>query len=317
MKREILFTLAVASGCQSVNWPLWQERRWHKAALHTHTVHSDGEATPEAMLRWYRKQGFTIVALTDHNRNVPVSVAASRQSGLLVIPGVEYTSRGGGKPVHVGGLFSLLDVEGLTESTPAAALRAMWADVARRGALGIVNHPNYEHALTAADFKGLDVTLLEVFNASSSVLNDGDAATPPVEALWDDLLRGGRRIYGVATDDAHALPGGKNPNVPGKAWVMVYARLEPVDVRAALEHGRFYATTGPLLADLRASRSGLSARAVEEPGVTYWWRVTGGEAPATVTGPAVWLARPAAGYRRATLHASDGSRLFLQPVFAP
>lgn len=317
MKRAILLAAAVAAGCQPIGWPLWSERRWHKAALHTHTVHSDGEASPEAMLRWYRRQGFTIVALTDHNRNMPLTVAASRQRGLLVIPGVEYTSRGGGKPVHVGSLFTLLDVAGLSAATPAEALRAMWADVGRRGALGIVNHPNYEHALTAADFTGLDVALLEVFNASSGVLNDGDAVAPPVEDLWDELLRSGRRIYGVATDDAHALPGGKNVNVPGRAWVMLYARLEPADVRRALETGRFYATTGPRLAELRPSRSGVFARAVEQAGVAYWWRVTGGEAPAVVTGPAVWLARPARGYRRATLHATDGSRLYLQPAFAP
>lgn len=317
MRRALLVLAVLAAGCQSVGWPLFAERRWHKAALHTHTVHSDGEATPEAMLRWYRRRGFTIVALTDHNRNTPLSAGFSWQQGMLVIPGVEFTSRGGGKPVHMNGLFSLFDVTGLSAGTPAEALGAMGAELARRGALAVVNHPNYEYALRVSDFSGVEAGLLEVYNGSSGTLNDGDAQAPPVEALWDALLRDGRRIYGIAVDDAHALPGGANPNGPGKAWVMIYARLEPGDVRAALERGRFYATTGPLLAVMRASRSGLYARAIAAPGVSYAWRITGGPAPAAVTGAAVWIARPATGYRRATLRASDGSRLYLQPIFAP
>lgn len=313
--RLLLVCVLLCTGCQSLGVPLWAERRWYKAALHTHTVHSDGEATPEAMLRWYRRNGYSIVALTDHNRNTPLAASLPRD-GLLVIPGVEFTSRGGGKPVHMGGLFSTFDVKGLTAQTPAAALAAMFSDLTRRGALAIVNHPNYEYGLTLTDVAGVNARLLEVYNGSSSVLNDGDQHTPPVEALWDGLLRSGRRVYGVATDDAHALPGGANPNVPGKAWVMLYARLEPFDVREALEQGRFYATTGPLLTKFRPSRGGLYARVGEQPGVAYVWRITGGAAPAVVTGPAVWVARPAAGYRRATLRASDGSRVYLQPVFA-
>jgi hypothetical protein len=302
--------------CQSLNvLKPWEERAWRKAALHTHTVHSDGEASPQAMLRWYRRNGFEIVALTDHNRQMPLSAWAWNHR-MLVLPGIEFTSSARGAPVHVNGLFTPFDVKGLETETPREALSGMLAHFAQTGGLAILNHPNYELALSLGDLEGLEFSFLEVFNASSATRNDGDATTPPVESLWDGLLRSGRRVYGVATDDAHALPGSANPNIPGRAWVMVYSRLDQFDVREALERGRFYATTGPILATHRASRSGLLAAVAAQPGVRYRWTIVDSTGVRVVDGPRVWIDRPAQGYRRARLDANDGSRLYLQPIFA-
>lgn len=308
-----LFAGALLGAC---NLAPWQGRAWHKAALHTHTTHSDGERSPAAMVAWYRARGYDIVALTDHNRNVDVDALAALAPGVLLIPGVEYTSRGAGRPVHVNGLFTLRDVRGRSRATAHGVLAAMLRELRRDGALAVVNHPNYGYALRITDLAALPVSHLEIFNASSGALNDGDANAPPVDALWDALLRAGRRVYGIGVDDAHALPGGKNPNVPGRAWTWIYARLDPFDVRAALETGRFYASTGPKLRAWRPGRGGLYARVEPAPGLSYVWEIYGGSATAAVTGPSVWIARPKQGYRRATLFASDGSRLYLQPIFS-
>ena len=39
----------------------------HKANLHCHTRHSDGNLFCEEMARWYEEHGYEIVALTDHD----------------------------------------------------------------------------------------------------------------------------------------------------------------------------------------------------------------------------------------------------------
>ena len=60
---------------------------------------------------------------------------------------------------------------------------------------------------------------------------------------WDQLLAQGKRIWGVATDDAHAVAhfcGG---------WVMVNAEKNVNSVLEALCEGKFYASTGPEIYD--------------------------------------------------------------------
>ena len=65
-----------------------------KGALHVHTTCSDGELSPEEVLRVYRDLGFDFVALTDHDflvisdayENVP-----GEFEGMLVFKGVERT----------------------------------------------------------------------------------------------------------------------------------------------------------------------------------------------------------------------------------
>ncbi|HZS07725.1 MAG TPA: hypothetical protein VFD58_23010 [Blastocatellia bacterium] len=43
------------------------ERRWYKGNTHTHTLNSDGDSTPDEVVRWYREHGYHFLVLTDHN----------------------------------------------------------------------------------------------------------------------------------------------------------------------------------------------------------------------------------------------------------
>src|SRR6185503_13545279 len=40
--------------------------RWYRGNTHTHTINSDGNATPDVVVRWYREHGYDFVVLTDH-----------------------------------------------------------------------------------------------------------------------------------------------------------------------------------------------------------------------------------------------------------
>ena len=46
--------------------------RWFKGNTHTHTLNSDGDSTPDDVVRWYREQRYHFLVLTDHNIVTPV-----------------------------------------------------------------------------------------------------------------------------------------------------------------------------------------------------------------------------------------------------
>ncbi len=53
---------------EKVNWSSFEH---HKAALHVHTIQSDGSHTVDEVVRTYRDAGFTVLAITDHDWNYP------------------------------------------------------------------------------------------------------------------------------------------------------------------------------------------------------------------------------------------------------
>lgn len=59
--------------------------------LHAHSVYSDGDRTPAALVRCALGAGVSLLALTDHDcvDGVTQAVAAGKEAGLPVVPGVE------------------------------------------------------------------------------------------------------------------------------------------------------------------------------------------------------------------------------------
>src|SRR5687767_15681420 len=83
------------------------QMRWYKGNTHTHTLNSDGDSTPDDVVRWYREHGYNFVTLTDHNYLTSVdglNALHGADGKFLVIEGEEVTDRFGEKPIHVNGL---------------------------------------------------------------------------------------------------------------------------------------------------------------------------------------------------------------------
>jgi 3',5'-nucleoside bisphosphate phosphatase len=60
------------------------------ANLHLHTIFSDGELTPAAVLRAHVEAGFTAIAITDHDTLAGLDeLSGIAQQGTRVVPGVE------------------------------------------------------------------------------------------------------------------------------------------------------------------------------------------------------------------------------------
>src|SRR6187397_2074091 len=80
--------------------------RWYKGNTHTHSLNSDGDSTPDEVVRWYREHGYDFLVLTDHNFVTEVDGLNAVQGApgrFLVVRGEEVTSRVGDKPIHVNG----------------------------------------------------------------------------------------------------------------------------------------------------------------------------------------------------------------------
>ena len=111
----LLTSAAVAGTLVSETWDVRslqaQSRdamRWYKGNLHTHTLNSDGDSTPQDdVVRSYREHGYQFLVLTDHNYLTGVdglNALHGADDKFLVVKGEEVTGRLGDKPVHVNGL---------------------------------------------------------------------------------------------------------------------------------------------------------------------------------------------------------------------
>ncbi|WP_234994880.1 PHP domain-containing protein [Microbulbifer donghaiensis] len=74
--------------------------------LHCHSTASDGILSPTELVSRAKSQGVTLLALTDHDTlgGVPEAQRTGDQLGISVLPGIEFSSRWGKRPVHIVGL---------------------------------------------------------------------------------------------------------------------------------------------------------------------------------------------------------------------
>ncbi|NOU78334.1 PHP domain-containing protein [Paenibacillus sp. LMG 31459] len=75
--------------------------------LHSHTQASDGMQPPAENVRLAYEKGLAAVAITDHDTvsGIAEALEAGRRLGITVVPGVEISTRAGGKEIHVLGYY--------------------------------------------------------------------------------------------------------------------------------------------------------------------------------------------------------------------
>jgi hypothetical protein len=226
--------------------------------LHTHSLRSDGTASIEAMVRWYRDHDYQFLAMTEHNVRVdPAELAAQLQPGFVLIPGEEVTNEWKGLPLHVNAICASETIGGgIDFEDPASGLARVTESIRAAGGIPLVNHPNFGWALDAGDIeKGVSLPfLLEIWSGHPIVRAGGDPSHPSEEAIWDDVVARGVPATPVAVDDAHGLAGepGSGDALPGRGWVELFgADLTPSSICEALAAGRLYASSGPRLARIQ------------------------------------------------------------------
>ncbi|MDP4132943.1 MAG: PHP domain-containing protein [Bacillota bacterium] len=263
-----------------------EEGTFYKANLHSHSCLSDGKFTPEQMKEEYKKRGYSVLATTDHDAlhcNYHLT-----EDNFLIITGYEISIRSDDDPTPHAyrkvvdlNLFAkdpynvtqvgynpdsvkwLIDRGKMTQEEVdaikyAGGLRDMHYYVENvnkiikcaneNGFLACINHPMWSLA-NYNDFVNYEGAFaMEIYNHGCYALS----GLTDSSVVFDDLLRAGKKIYCLATDDNHnGLPLNHVNSDSFGGFTMIKAKeLSYPEVIRALESGEFYASTGPLIYDL-------------------------------------------------------------------
>lgn len=329
LSRAALLAAAVAVTGAVMAWPASSSQPvtggiYFKGNLHTHTLNSDGDSTPDDVVRWYREHGYNFVTLTDHNYLTSVdglNALHGADGKFLVMKGEELTDRFGNKPVHVNGFAPDAFIKAPGGSSVLDMAQKMIDAVRGAGAVPSVNHPNFGWAISADELLQLQRTkLFEVFNGHPLVNNAGGGGVPGLEDVWDRMLSSGKLLYGIAVDDAHYFkrPDDRTAPRPGQGWVYVRApRLESRALVEALERGEFYASTGVELQSIDVTSSSMTITIKTEPQSKYRVQFIGRQGTVlseAVTSPATYSFKGDESYVRAKIFESNGKAAWVQPA---
>ena len=314
------FALFDVPAAEHQNQPL----RWYKGNTHTHTLNSDGDSTPDDVVRWYREHGYRFLVLTDHNYLTSVDALNALHGAddrFLVIRGEEVTDQFAGKSIHVNGLDVSVAVPPQGGKSVLDVLQRNVDAIRRVDGVPHINHPNYEWAITADELRQVRNTrLFEIFNGHPHVNNAGGGGVPSLEETWDQILSAGAWLYAIAVDDAHTFKQPGNPSVagPGRGWVVVRApRLDTRAILDAIERGDFYASTGVELAEYQASTASIRVvvRATSYSKYRIQFIGRGGQLLREVPeASALYRFAGTEGYVRAKVIESNGQVAWCQPV---
>lgn len=242
-----------------------EEGKFYKANLHSHSTVSDGELSPEQMKKLYAENGYSIIAFTDHNRFVTHNELSDEN--FLALNGVENAADETGKPRFYDRCCDVCyialspertlhpfqkeeNVIGNGEFSPwqvsycSRDVNRMIAAGKENGFFVTYNHPtwsleNYERYMSYAGMH-----CMEIFNYSSAV----DGYNEYNADIYDDMLRGGKKLFCIATDDNHnRAPGTKHWDSFGGFTMIKAPSLRYEDVTNALIKGYFYASRGPVI----------------------------------------------------------------------
>jgi 3',5'-nucleoside bisphosphate phosphatase len=77
------------------------------ADLHLHTTASDGTLSPSAIVARAKEQGFSAIAITDHDTTAGLeeALAAGEKLNIEVIPGIELSTLEGNREIHLLGYY--------------------------------------------------------------------------------------------------------------------------------------------------------------------------------------------------------------------
>lgn len=295
---------------------------FQKGNIHTHTTWSDGDHPPQDVYAWYRDHGYNFLAITDHNTLTDPAIfrLLEKKKKFVMITGEEVTMWGAGKQVHVNALCHKATIGGKKFDTQRQALAWAVAQVKAQHGVALVNHPNWDWALTAADVPAAHgAELLEIWSGHPYVHTLGDATHLSHEAIWDRMLTAGEDFAAAAIDDAHIYGphAPENAARPGRAWIYVFAAeaTRPA-ICAALAAKRLYASTGVALKrivvkdDVYAVYPADRAATVEFVG---WGGVVLQSGKAGDDGAARYQLKGTEGYVRARVTDAAGKHAWTQP----
>ncbi len=237
--------------------PYYNKGLWVKGGFHCHTVNSDGGLSPEETVRTYREKGFNCLGITDHAHITPIENFSDE--GFVGIDSTE----NGGDPDIIG-----IGVDEVLPKKLPLAERAQ--KLAEQGGFTIAAHPTYCAVTPDVYINCPGLHAMEIFNAYCDLAYTNGYATE----LWDMVLGSGKKIWGLATDDAHLNSKKRFYSDAGNAWIEILTKgFSRESIIESLKRGSFYSTQGPRFYDIEAQNSNISITC--SPVAQVRWRTFG------------------------------------------
>lgn len=250
---------------------------FYKANLHAHSTVSDGAFTPGELKSLYKANGYSILACTDHE--LMVDHSELDDSDFIMLTGMEYAF------VEKDDYFSARTIElnllakkqhntkqicfdpsyvihgekwradeiacnePFKREYTIECIQHVIDEARRNGFLVSLNHPGYSMETPEFFGKLSGLFAMEIYNHISFVGNGVYDYNP---AMYDDLLRRGKNMYCISSDDCHSGRADDDPLCDRYGgFVMIAAKeLKYESVINSLEQGDFYASQGPVIEKL-------------------------------------------------------------------
>lgn len=224
--------------------------RMLKGALHCHTTRSDGRGEPGEVIRLHKANGYDFMAITDHRL---YNYDSFGEDGITILPGMEMDGNfpREHRATHCHHIVCLgplaADGNGYAQDQRFDSWQIQRPEDTQAHLDAIHAHGNmtiYAHL----QWSGTPAREFEMLrgNFAMEIWNTGCAMEDRMDmdaAYWDELLAQGQRIYGVATDDGHAM------SQHCRGWVRVRSENTVPAILEALKSGAFYSSCGPEIDD--------------------------------------------------------------------
>ena len=223
---------------------------YYKANLHCHSTFSDGSYTPQQLKEIYMKQGYSVIAYSDHDRVTPHLELMDEKfvpltAGEFSVDHDREIFWRYRKCYHLNFIAKDKNREGFIEYDKGGytvdEINGLIARAAKEGFLCQYNHPRWSMQ-DKDNFIGLEgLFSFEVFNTSA----DYDTFNGDGEYEYDLYCKSGGKCGVSACDDNHRT------HDMCESYTMIAAeKLTYENVIAALEKGDFYASRGPEIKEL-------------------------------------------------------------------
>jgi len=234
------------------NFDAWKESTpQYKANLHSHSTNSDGLLSPETMIAEYKKEGYKILAFTEHE--VYTNTSEYDSEDFLILPGIERSIQLNQEEYHINGIgdpnSENLPKHGEFIEVPKfhdiSDVQRIIDELKEADNFVTINHP-YWSCNKIQDLVALrNYDAVEVFNFSSEVgIGNGDSETYVDQLLWANQPK-----FVLATDDNHNLhryEEGITMRDSFGGWISIVSEeFSKGAIYQALKRGSFYASSGP------------------------------------------------------------------------
>ena len=236
------------------------EGKFYKANLHSHSTVSDGHFTPEEMKEKYMEKGYSVIAFTDHGRLVPHNELTDEN--FLALNGLEY----GVNNMDVEAVshpkfrkncdlcMIALEPDNFTTYTDInkdftlkytpESINELIEGGRRLNFFVTHNHPTWSGEAYTDYITYNNLNAMEVVNYGCLCSGFEEHN----QKIYLDMLRSGKRLYCLATDDNHNYP--HKPDSFGGFTMIKAEKLEYRTITRALTDGNFYSSEGPLINEL-------------------------------------------------------------------